>query len=266
MTEPNLTLRQVGRRLFSLRQQAGMSLRKVVATKILGSTKTLERLEAGTRVSLTYPAIRELCELYGAPPELTAIMVEKYKNADRSWGEDFVGAVIRDFHGLIDMEAYASSLHIYEPNLITGLAQTEQYARAAHERDPSLGEEVILRSLAVRMKRQDVFLGRDPRPEFKLLMGEAALMGACDQGQRDRLKELAAHPTFAIRVLPHDQGPYPSLRGPFTILRFADPEDPDCVYTEGLEGSRYDVKPATIEAYDRVFRSSFEEARPIEEW
>ncbi|GIG65489.1 hypothetical protein Pen01_17840 [Phytomonospora endophytica] len=229
------------------------------ATGIAGSTRTIQRLESGQSISLTFPAIGRLAEYYGAPPELCKELEEMFKAADRPWGDSYTDSMIKGFSLFIELEQTASELLIYEPNLVTGLLQTEAYSTELYRRH-EIGEVEIRRSLEIMERRQRAFWDRTPVPALKVLMGEWALREA-DPTQLERLREATAE----IRVLPIGGGPHPFLRGPFTLLRFSG-EEPDCVYEEGPDGSRYEEKPATAEIYHRVFTRSWDRGRPIEEF
>ncbi|MEV0650340.1 Scr1 family TA system antitoxin-like transcriptional regulator [Phytomonospora sp. NPDC050363] len=254
------TRRQLGRRLRRLRGRRG--LREVEATGIVGSTRTIRRLEAGQSVSLTFPAIGRLAEYYGAPAELCAELENMFKAADRPWGDRYGESVIKGFPLFIELEYMASELRIFEPNLVTGLLQTEEYARELHRRN-EIDAATVQARMEIWERRLGTFWSREPRPVVKVLMGEWALPGL---GGADQLARLRS-PDAEVRVLSTAGAPHPLLRGPFMILRFPeDTDEPDCVYTEGLEGSRYDEVAETAAIYHRVFEQSFDRGLPIEEF
>jgi hypothetical protein len=67
--------------------------------------------------------------------------------------------------------------------------------------------------------------------------------------QIGHLIEMAGHPAVTLQVLPFSAGGHPALGGPFTILRFADPDLRDVVYIEQLASALYLDKPAEVDSY-----------------
>lgn len=64
-------------------------------------------------------------------------------------------------------------------------------------------------------------------------VGGTAVMRA----QLARITELAALPHVSVQVLPFSAGVHPAMEGPFRILGFPGPDDPDVVYLENQAGS-----------------------------
>ncbi|GLZ78050.1 hypothetical protein Afil01_28570 [Actinorhabdospora filicis] len=254
----------LGRRLRRLRKAAHLSLRDVAATSIVTGPSTLLRLEEGERTRMTFPTIGALARLYGAPPELCVELEEMFKAAqrDKPWSDDFTGNIIKGFSWFLEMEAQAESMKIYAPDLVIGLLQTRDYAEAL-SRQHDADDEQLRDWMTVLERRWAAVWERDPAPGIKVLMGEWALRGRVSEEQTARLRSAGAE----VRVLPIADGPYPFLRGPFTLLTFSGSEDePDCLYTEGLEGSRYEEDHETTALYHRVFDRMFGKARRIEEF
>ena len=68
---------------------------------------------------------------------------------------------------------------------------------------------------------------------------------------------------MTLQVLPFSAGGHPALGGPFTILRFAEPDLPDVVYLEQLTSALYLDKPDAVDSYLRVMeRICMEAATP----
>lgn len=148
---------------------------------------------------------------------------------------------------LFGNEPAARMIYKYEPNLIPGLFQTEDYARAVlfAFQNP---EERVTRKLEVRVARQQL-LENEPRPELNFIIGEAAVStpagnSAIMRKQLEYLRELAQRPGVVIRLLPFAAGVHRGLGEAFTILQF-DETLSDLLYLEaaGRESvSRDDVK------------------------
>ena len=70
--------------------------------------------------------------------------------------------------------------------------------------------------------------------------------------QLDHLLELTKRPNITLQVLPFNLSGY-AAEGSFTLLRFGEPELPDVVYIEHLNGALFLDKRADAELYSRVF-------------
>jgi len=66
------------------------------------------------------------------------------------------------------------------------------------------------------------------------------------------LIEMNELPHVSLQVLPFSYGGHPAAGGPFSILRFNDPELPDVVYLEQLASAQYLDKRADVEIYIAV--------------
>jgi lambda repressor-like predicted transcriptional regulator len=107
-----------------------------------------------------------------------------------------------------EYEDKAANLHDWSPSIVTGLLQTEGYARALISVQPHITQETISARLANRMQRQERVLKRQDPPsawfvvdELSLYreVGDAEIMGA----QLRHLLEVA-HPVNASGFLMAD--------------------------------------------------------------
>jgi hypothetical protein len=68
-----------------------------------------------------------------------------------------------------------------------------------------------------------------------------------------------------IQVIPFRAGGHAAAGGPFSILRFAEPDLPDIVYLEQLTSALYLDKPEAVDSYLRVMeRICLEAATPAD--
>lgn len=129
-------------------------------------------------------------------------------------------AFFQDF-ALIETEAV--SRYDFEPLLIPGLLQTQEYARAlftAHS--PPLSDEIIEQHVEARLSRQKL-LTRTPLVESCFIVGEAALTtvvgsGAVMRGQLQHLLEQGSMRNVEIQVMPSDRGFHPGHNGSMVVL------------------------------------------------
>jgi transcriptional regulator with XRE-family HTH domain len=262
--------RQLGRRLRRLREAAGKTERDVETAKLLSRTK-LWRIESG-KTPVKVPDVRALCWLYGADsPTTDALAALAIGTTDQGWWEDY-GDAVPDWFGLyIGLEAAASEVRIYEPELVHGLFQTADYARAVYRAaQPDDADDAIQRQVELRMGRQQLLQRRPPLRVVAVF--NAGVLARQTGGpqvmteQIKRLHELAEREQVDIRVLPWEAGAHAAMLGSFALLDFDDPDDPTVVYLESHVGARYLEKPAEVDDYRRIFGLINKQAVPIEEY
>lgn len=161
-----------------------------------------------------------------------------------------MGLVLRSqlptwFQPYAEMEARAAYISTYQAQLVYGLLQTEDYARALVGVDhPRKVDEMT----AARLDRQRV-LGRENPPALWIVLSEAALLqrvGGQDV-MREQLARLLAFrndPWVQIQVLPFDVGQHTGMMGSFNLLRFD--EDPDLFYVESYDQGHMTANPSVI--------------------
>lgn len=129
------------------------------------------------------------------------------------------------FLPFIELEARASMHRVFESQIIPGLLQTEDYARAMLMAvRPDHLEDLV----TARMTRQAIFEGDSP-PRCWFIMDEQALrrsIGGPDvmAAQLERLLIAGSEPRTVVQVVPDEVAAHPGLAGPFTILSFGKEE------------------------------------------
>lgn len=147
------------------------------------------------------------------------------------------------------IEAEAIALHWYEPLLIAGLLQTEEYARALiSESCPPLDDETVQERVRARMQRQDA-LTRRTSTVFSFVMYEAALRTmvggkAAMRRQLEHLLESGKLRNVSIQVLPMGRRSGLALIGPMVLLETPDHEH--YAYVEGQRTSALYAAPDKI--------------------
>ncbi|WBB65729.1 helix-turn-helix transcriptional regulator [Micromonospora sp. WMMD812] len=126
------------------------------------------------------------------------------------------------FRPWLEAERNAQQLRCYQPSLVPGLLQTENYARALIRCDDGITNDEVERRLAVRMDRQSIFLRADP-PMFVAVIEEPVLRRA-DEGFRglmtqqiDHLIGCAENPHISVHVIPAVVSVHVGLVGPFVL-------------------------------------------------
>ncbi|MER7346197.1 helix-turn-helix transcriptional regulator [Streptomyces aurantiacus] len=161
-----------------------------------------------------------------------------------------VGLVLRSqlptwFQAYAEMEARATYISTYQAQLVYGLLQTEEYARAVLATGmPSNLDDLV----AARMERQRI-LGREHPPLVVVILDEAVLhrpIGgrAVMRAQLGHLLDCGNRRWVRIQVLPYSAAEHVGLDGPFNMLRFDD--DPEILYTEDMISGHMTANPETI--------------------
>ncbi|MGY3201483.1 helix-turn-helix domain-containing protein [Streptomyces sp. TE5632] len=161
-----------------------------------------------------------------------------------------IGLVLRSqlptwFQPYAEMEAKAAYISTYQAQLVYGLLQTEEYARAVFSvEDRSKVDEMV----AARMERQRI-LKRDQPPALWVILDEAALLR--DIGGRDVMRRQLAHllsfednPWVQVQILPFLTGQHTGMMGSFNLLRFDD--NPDLFYMDGYDQGHMTANPDVI--------------------
>ncbi len=127
------------------------------------------------------------------------------------------------FQDFAVIEAEAVSRFSYDPLLIPGLLQTEEYARALISGHcPPLSDETIEQHVEARLDRQRL-LTREPSVELCFIIGEAALRNPIGGAEvmcaafRKILKQAELR-NVEVQVMPIEGGFHPGLNGPLVLL------------------------------------------------
>ena len=268
--------RQLGRYLRELRNQQRLTVR-AAAQKLEWSEAKIWRIETG-QTSLRSLDVEAVCRVYGAPADLTeALMGLAKETKAKGWWHAYGDVVPEWFDVYIGLEEAASQISTYESELVPGLFQTDDYARAVikaehHEED----DDEIDRRVQLRIARQALVRRATAPPELRVVLNEGILrrpVGGSEimAQQLDQLAEMANLANVSLRVVPFSAGLHGGLlTGPFVVLRFplnGDGRDsePPTVYMEGFTGALYLDKPHEIERYataiENIWSASLNEAR-----
>jgi transcriptional regulator with XRE-family HTH domain len=245
----------LGARLRHKRELAGLS-REDAGEAIRGSAAKISRLELG-RVGFKERDVTDLLTRYGVvDPEERAEFLALVARANApGWWHRYSDLLPAWFETYLGLEQAASMIRTYELQFVPGLLQTRGYARAVTQLAHSDPAEVE-RRVELRMRRQAI-LSSPGGPTLWAVLDEAALRRglAGTQLQReqiDRLIELNRLPNVALQIAPLRYGGHAAAGGPFTILRFREPDLPDIVYLEQLTSALYLDKRVDVDHYAMV--------------
>jgi len=250
--------RQVfGAMLRYYRCRAGLSQDQLGA-RVYCSGDTVGKIEMGQRTpshefTAACDAVPEL-QTAGALTELRAQLSDTLKlRAYPGWFQEWSRK-----------EAEAVSLRWYEPLIVPGLLQTEEYARAVLRTRVGDTDEQVEEMVAARMERQAI-LSRAKPPTLWAVIDEGVLRRLIGSGKvmRDQLlhlAEMARRPHIVLQVVPASVGAYEGLRGVFILASFDNA--PDVAYQDAAIFGQFLEDAAGIAAVTAAWDTIKSEALP----
>jgi transcriptional regulator with XRE-family HTH domain len=258
--DPSVQRRRLRNELRALRSKADLTQRQVAEAMDWSPSKVI-RIENGD-VGISVNDLRALLDLFGVTAKQRRDeLVEMARASRRDPLTDYREKLSAGYRTFISYEAAASLIRNYEPELIPGLLQTEEYAReilgSAYEFDK---DDVDFR-WEVRKRRQELHEAAEP-PEMFFIIDEPVIrrrIGGPNvmRRQLERLKDWSREPHLTLRVLPFSAGAHPAMTGPFVVLEFPDPKDDPIVNLEDITGGSTirddpELASATIERFYKL--------------
>lgn len=261
-TNPSTVLgRRLGDELRRLREASGLTTTQ--AADALDCTKgKISRIENG-RVAVRLPDLTAMLHAYrAADPELrdrlASLARRTSRRRRRGWWNQY-GAVLPDtYRDYIALEAMAGEIRTYQAQLVPGLLQTPEYARAvtAASRQWRTADE-IERFVQVRLARQER-LGGDSPLRLRAVLSEAVLLqrvggSRCMRAQLGRLLDVSERPNVTVQVLPFSCGAHASMFGPYVVLGFPEEAALDVVLADNPTGSTWLEREDEVARYQELF-------------
>jgi transcriptional regulator with XRE-family HTH domain len=268
---PTVRRRRLRYELRRLRAEHGLTIEQV-QERSGGDIKapSISRWENGER-SVRPNDLRLLLDIYDVQGEERETLLTLARQAkERGWWQSYASAIPAWFQVYLGLEAEASLIREYAAELVPGLLQTADYARAfLHAPPAAASQDEISRRIAVRLARQERLTGEDP-PEYWAVLNEAVIRRAAGgaqamRAQLEHIAALAALPHINVQVLPFSAGVHAAMEGAFSTLSFPEATDPDVVYMENQAGSLYLEQEAEIGRYTRMFSHLIAKALDPEE-
>jgi transcriptional regulator with XRE-family HTH domain len=226
------------RELRRIRKDAGMT-QDQVATAMEWSLSKLIRIEGGG-VSISVSDLKSLLTLYQIADEghVEELITLARAARQRSWFTAFRDITSPQYVTFVGYEAAASIIRQFEPTLIPGQLQTEEYARAV---TLEYAADRVDKLVEIRIRRQELL--EEPRRLFFFILDEAAIRRqvgaptnpAIMRRQLRRLIEIARQPNITIEIVPFSAGVHAGMKGSFTVLEFPG-DDEDVLYLENARG------------------------------
>ncbi|MFC8129295.1 helix-turn-helix domain-containing protein [Streptomyces sp. NPDC057302] len=208
------------------------------------SLSKIMRIEQGT-VSLSVTDLRALLQQYAVTdPELTEELEEAARGSKGpSWWARYNDVIGQQFSQYLGYESAAASFRTYNPVIVPGLLQTDEYATALLA--PRLDEDRAGKIVELRTLRQERALEGENPPWTFFIVDEAALhrqVGGprVQRAQLQRLIDVSTRPKVSLQVLPFTAGAHYSTLSSFILLGFFDDEDLLYLEAQGNQSIRDD--------------------------
>lgn len=176
----------------------------------------------------------------------------------KGWWDEYTHTIDHQFIDFAWLESRADKICAYESMMIPGLLQTRDYAEAIMRagEDPEPSPQLIKSGVDLRLARQQVLTGDDPR-QILMVIDESVLLrpvGGADVmcNQLQHLKTAARRPHIDIRILPLGAGGHAGMAGTFHLFEMADPY-PDVAFIDNLAGRLYVEEPNRVERFHRAY-------------
>src|SRR6266536_311154 len=208
--------RQLGRRLRRLREVAGKTDRDVEESTLASRTK-LWRIESG-KVPVRVADVRALCWLYNADQATTEALTSlAMATVAQGWWENYGDTLPGWFSLYVGLEAAATEIRIYDPELVHGLLQIPSYLRSLYkESGVEVDEVTIQRRAKLCHERQQILTNRTPPVTLTAILGAGVLARPVGgrkvmTDQIAQLRELGRLETVDIRVVPWKVGAHAAM-------------------------------------------------------
>jgi transcriptional regulator with XRE-family HTH domain len=265
--DPPVRRRLVGGALRRYRENVGYALED--AARVLECDRSkISRIETGQR-GIRPKELRELLAEYGVPEsDQAALLAIVSRAAQRGWWQPYAGSFSEAYLDYVIMESVASEIMAYEAQLVPGLLQTVDYARAIAAAEPGSGtsgqrEDAVA---AMDARQRGVLTGPPAGTSGSsgrrlwIILGEGALHQEVGgpgvlAGQIRHLVQLSEDlPDLTLQVLPFSAGAHAAAgSASLAILRFSDAPSLGVVYVEALSGGVYLESQADVARYIRAF-------------
>jgi transcriptional regulator with XRE-family HTH domain len=253
-SDPSALRWLIGNELRQARLRAGK--KQVEAGRVIGCSQTkINYLEIG-RNQQQPEEVTELLRFFGADQSHIDRIASLAGRADHAtWWAPF-SDVVPDWHRtFVGLEGLASAEFSYEPLVLHGLLQTEDYTAALlvnHLRVATVDTE---RSVKLRMARQVRLVDDDDPLDFRAVIEEPILdrlVGGPHvmRVQLEHLLHLSERDNVTLQVMPLSVAVHDGLEGEFALLSFE--EARSIGYVEFPDGAVYVQDQDQVSAYNQA--------------
>ncbi|MEV0228485.1 helix-turn-helix transcriptional regulator [Nonomuraea sp. NPDC050786] len=261
---PTVRRLRLGQELRLLRERRALTGAR--AARELGwSASKVSRIEAAK----TMPSaddIKAMAELYHLDGRKLDELFGLLRDAEqRGWWEDYEDALPEEYTRFLGLEAEATHQRNWEPQVVPGLLQTEDYAREvilATRGISRITHSGVRSRVEARLDRQQRVLHRAHACVLNVVLDESALMRrfgepAVMREQMEHLLEVSLLPHVSVQVLTLD-ALHPVNTGAFIHLKFSAFDD--VVYLEQLYTANFVEDLERVAGYETAFDNIRSEA------
>jgi transcriptional regulator with XRE-family HTH domain len=240
---PTVRRRRLAAELREIREHKGKSGDSVAAA-LRWSPSKISRYERA-RTGLRPREVERLLDYYQITGPRRALLLGLAEDAaQKGWWEEFAVSLSEDYKQFIGFEHEAAAMAIWHVDVVTGLLQTEAYARhiiSSYSRVEPMPPGMIGRMVSVRLRRQQVLDREDLKLSvvldesvLKRRIGDESVM----YEQLQRLVQEADRPNLTLQILPLS-AQHMVFGESFVVFSFQDATDAtqDVVITEQLRNS-----------------------------
>nr|WP_040919701.1 helix-turn-helix transcriptional regulator [Saccharomonospora glauca] len=200
--------------------------------------------------------VASLLTLLGIKGEEKQRLIELARHAaEPNWLVVGMPGIPQQLAGAIESERHASAMVEWSRDIVPGLLQTADYARALATATGLSESEVDARVL-LRVGRSEVITRRDPVELLALISEDALHEKICvPEVMLDQLRHLldmAQRPNVTIQVVPPRVGWHPGLIGPFVLYSFPDAQP--VVHFEHYSSGAFVIDEDDVHAYQEAVK------------
>lgn len=253
---------ELGTLLRTYRTRARLDVSEVAQALGWSYVQKVGLVEGGKR-TLAPAEITALADLFDLNETERITVAELAAQArKRDPGSAFVADWAQTY---VALEGAASHLKLFAEELVPGLLQTEDYARAVLTEGLALTPPEIELAVERRWERQRRLTGPDA-PRLTAVLSESCLRrlvggAAIMRHQVEHIALIASRPNVALHVLPFQAGAHLALGTSFTLIHLGDPAV-TFSYVEALTDSDFYDRPPHTEVYTLAFDRAQRAALP----
>jgi transcriptional regulator with XRE-family HTH domain len=256
---PTVRRRRLSAVLRQLRHDQGKTL-DAVTEDLEWSRGRLAHMEGNKWVRPDLGNIRQLLDYYEVtdPKTREATLDLARQSRERGWWTK----KYRDLFGpdsLVGFESEASVVSTWQPVVVPGLLQTEEYAAASARASLARPSAEVNRIVEARMARQEVLSGDQPPTVWSIIDESVLHRLPVENGvahrQINHLIDMAedSDNEITVQVLPFRAGLHPGISGPFVLLDFQDELDGPLVFLESRTDGLFLEESSEVDEYRVVF-------------
>ena len=260
--------RELGKELRRLREKTGITI--LEAAKGLGfSEAKLSRVETGNNSLPRVADMEALLDRYGITDidDRETLLTLHRDSLTRDWWTPYRNVLPSGLHTFIGLEMDARAMRAWNAQVVFGLLQTENYARAMFMTAKPVDETTtafVEDNTRVRMERKHVITRQDDPLELRVVLDESALrrvIGGPEimREQYEAIAELCGLDNVTVQVLPQSLATY-RAEDNFIVLDFDG--DLDSVVVLDNSTNSYTDKKGEAWKHNRRFDAMREGALP----